>query len=195
MPRDDVPPRSVELDDRRHPSLIYHPDCAADAGTMVLNVCLVINSGGLSDKFSTLNCSNRNSTIEITQKWNLIIFFYLLLLLLLPLASTKHNTTRSTSATIITVFIRTNGLILPQKTYLNRWNQLGRSRERSIVEFFFFLFFFIFHHHITKGWNNETLIEDRTIFYYRVCFSFVYLWTPLIVQITDEELESRWFES
>ena len=39
---DDVTSRSVELDARRHPSVIYHPDCAMDVGTMVLDVCLVI---------------------------------------------------------------------------------------------------------------------------------------------------------
>ena len=39
---DDVTSRSVELDDRRDPSFVYHPNCAVDVGTMVLDVCLVI---------------------------------------------------------------------------------------------------------------------------------------------------------
>ena len=118
-----------------------------------------------------------------------IIFFYLLLLLLLPLASTKHHKERFRNHNNSS-HTNERSYSTPE-TYLNCWNQLGRSRERSIVEFFFFLFFFIFHHHITKGWNNWNPGRENWLLITRQEERGVILSVLRILRIIQDEISSR----
>ena len=108
----------------------------------------------LSDTFSTLNCSNRNSTIERNTNRNLTLFFYLLLLLLLPLASTKQQQERSRYQN--RSFYTDGRYHSTPETYLSCWNRLVIGRERSVVDFFFIIFILIHHHHV--HWDGDSCL-------------------------------------